>query len=96
MPQKAVFPALSFLALIGSALASFRADDCKDFPEVLASQDDEHYCNFLYTETYSEVSWAGAVALAIFVVIVAVVVVLRDIMNVWDCGGVTKEKPPTT
>eukprot|EP00286_Rhodomonas_abbreviata_P023774 CAMPEP_0181294394 /NCGR_PEP_ID=MMETSP1101-20121128/3576_1 /TAXON_ID=46948 /ORGANISM="Rhodomonas abbreviata, Strain Caron Lab Isolate" /LENGTH=123 /DNA_ID=CAMNT_0023399047 /DNA_START=28 /DNA_END=399 /DNA_ORIENTATION=+ len=96
MTMSAKLPFLALFALTlagseaGSALAGVDLKNCEKFPEVIAAEDEDHYCNFVHQEVFDDVSWSGAVSLAISVVLVAIIIVTRDIMKVFDCCGVTK------
>lgn len=57
--------------------------------------DPDHYCNYIDWGEYQRIQVAG-IAITIATAAVAVVVVLaRDIMKVWTCGGLTEDGAPT-
>ena len=56
----------------------------------------DHYCNFVDNKQYDKVSAVGSIITIVVAVIVVLVVVLRDVMKIWSCGGMTETSPAKT
>ena len=54
----------------------------------------DHYCMYVNAEEYTRVTTGGVICLILMSVVCVAVVVFRDIMKVWTCGGLTDAPLP--
>ena len=57
--------------------------------------DPDHYCNYIDAKEYRKTTVGGIVVMIIMSVVAVATVLLRDIMKVWTCFGLTDAPSPT-
>mmetsp|Transcript_30784 Transcript_30784/g.47518 ORF Transcript_30784/g.47518 Transcript_30784/m.47518 type:complete len:121 (+) Transcript_30784:36-398(+) len=97
LSSKLIASAAFVLLSAMQAMAAEETEKLEDMPKGCPPEalgDDEHYCRFVFEDRFNEVAWGGAVATAVCVVLVALTIIARDVLKLWDCCGVTQGSAP--